>query len=97
MSVADEFIGLEETDEDPAVYGVSVELTAVLGTSTMQISQVLKLGRGAVVELERRIGEDIELRANNELIARGEVTVIEDQLGITVTDIVKASTTGKKR
>ncbi len=95
--MAEEFIGVEETDEDPAVYEVSVDLTAVLGTSMMQISQVLKLGRGAVVELERRIGEDIELRANNELIARGEVTVIEDQLGITVTDIVKSSPTNKGR
>lgn len=95
--MADEFIGVEETDDDPAVYEVSVDLTAVLGTSLMQVSQVLKLGRGAVVELERRVGEDIELRANNELIARGEITVLDDRLAVTVTDIVKSAATGRKR
>ncbi|MBT3558917.1 MAG: hypothetical protein HN644_10715 [Rhodospirillales bacterium] len=57
----------------------------------MAISQILKLGRGAVVELDRRVGEDIELHANSQLIARGEIVVLDDQLGVTVTDIVKRS------
>jgi flagellar motor switch protein FliN/FliY len=76
-----------------SIYDVQIEMTAVLGTSIMPISQVLKLGRGAVVELRRRVGEDIELHANNQLVARGEITVMEDQLGITITETVKTSAT----
>ncbi len=78
-------------DEDPdAVYDVPVEVTAVLGTATMKVSQLLKLGRGAVVQLDRMVGESIDLHANNRLIARGEVVVIDDRLGVTMTEIIKS-------
>jgi len=82
--------------ETSAIYDVSVEITAVLGTSMMPISQILKLGRGAVVELRRRVGEDIELHANNQLVARGEIIVLEDQLGVTITETVKTSATSNE-
>ncbi len=73
-----------------AVYDVPVEVTAVLGTATMKVSQLLKLGRGAVVQLDRMVGETIDLHANNRLIARGEVVVIDDRLGVTMTEIIKS-------
>jgi flagellar motor switch protein FliN/FliY len=73
-----------------AVYDVPVEITAVLGTATMKVSQLLKLGRGAVVQLDRMVGETIDLHANNRLIARGEVVVIDDRLGVTMTEIIKS-------
>ncbi len=82
--------------ESGAIYDVSVEITAILGTSMMPISQVLKLGRGAVVELRRRVGEDIELHANNRLVARGEIIVMEDQLGVTITETVKTTATSNE-
>ena len=72
-----------------AVYGVDVDVTAVLGVSIMPISQVLKLGRGAVVELERFVGEEIELVAEESIIAKGEVVVIDDRLAVSITQIVK--------
>jgi len=72
-----------------ALLGVEVEITAVLGTAMMPISQILKLGRGAVVELNRNVGEDIEVHANNRMIANGEVVVVEDRLGVNLTDIIK--------
>jgi flagellar motor switch protein FliN/FliY len=71
-----------------ALLDVNVEITAVLGTSMMPISQILKLGRGAVVELNRSVGEDIEVHANNRMVAHGEVVVIEDRLGVNLTNIV---------
>lgn len=71
-----------------ALLDVDVEITAVLGTSMMPISQILKLGRGAVVELNRTVGEDIEIHANNRVVANGEVVVIEDRLGVNLTDII---------
>jgi flagellar motor switch protein FliN/FliY len=71
-----------------ALYDVSVDVVAILGTADLPINQILKLGRGAVVELERAVGEPIEIRANRRLIARGKVVVIEDRLGVQVTEIV---------
>ena len=76
-----------------AVLEVSVDITAVLGTTMMPISQILKLGRGAVVELNRGVGEDIEIHANNRLVATGEVIVIEDRLGVSINDIIRLTET----
>ena len=70
---------------------VEVEITAVLGVSIMPISQILKLGRGAVVELNRSVGEDIEVHANNRLVAMGAVIVVDDRLGVTMTEIIKTA------
>jgi flagellar motor switch protein FliN/FliY len=74
-----------------AVYDVHVNVSAVLGKTQMEVSQLLKLGRGAIVELDRKIGEAIDIYVNNRLIARGEVVVVEDRLGITMTEIVKGA------
>jgi len=79
----------EDADSVGAVYGISIDVTAVLGTALMPISQILKLGRGAVVELDRLVGEEIELVAEEEIIAKGEVIVIEDRLGVSITKIMK--------
>ena len=76
-----------------AVLDVSVDITAVLGTAIMPISQILKLGRGAVVELNRGVGEDIEIHANNRLVATGEVIVIEDRLGVNINNIARVTET----
>lgn len=74
-----------------AVYEIPVTVSAVLGKSTMQVSQLLKLGRGAVVELDRKLGEAIDIYVNNRLVARGEVVMVDgDRLGVTMTEIVKA-------
>jgi flagellar motor switch protein FliN len=74
-----------------AVYDIPVTVSAVLGKSTMPVSQLLKLGRGAVVELDRRIGEAVDIYVNNRLIARGEVVMVDDsRLGVTMTEIIKA-------
>ncbi len=72
-----------------AFYDIPVQLSAVLGKATMQVSQLLKLGRGAVVELDRKVGEAIDIYVNNRLVARGEVVVVEDRLGVTMTEIIK--------
>jgi flagellar motor switch protein FliN/FliY len=72
-----------------AVYDIPVQLAAVLGKTTMPVSQLLRLGRGAVVELDRKVGEPVEIYVNNRLVARGEVLVVDEHLGITMTEIVK--------
>ena len=73
-----------------AIYDIPVQISAVLGKSEMPVSQLLKLGRGAVVELDRKVGEAIDIYVNNRLVARGEVIVVEDRLGVTMTEIVKS-------
>jgi flagellar motor switch protein FliN/FliY len=74
-----------------AVYDIPVQVSAVLGRATLQVSQLLKLGRGAVVELDRKLGEAVDIYVNNRLVARGEVVMVEDnRLGVTMTEIVKA-------
>lgn len=74
-----------------AVYDIPVTVSAVLGRATMQVNQLLKLGRGAVVELDRKLGEAIDIYVNNRLVARGEVVMVDDsRLGVTMTEIVKA-------
>lgn len=73
-----------------AIYDIPVQISAVLGRSSMPVNQLLKLGRGAVVELDRKVGEAIDIYVNNRLVARGEVVVVEDKLGVTMTEIVKS-------
>lgn len=88
---ADDFeVGEPMANDVTAIYDIPVQISAVLGRSTMQVSQLLKLGRGAVVELDRKVGEAIDIYVNNRLVARGEVVVVEDKLGITMTEIVKS-------
>lgn len=87
---ANNFLSGGHPGEMNAVYNVPVQVSAVLGKAVMPVSQLLKLGRGAVVELDRRVGESIEIYVNNRLIARGEVVVVDDRLGITMTEIIKA-------
>ena len=83
-------VNLPPGRELEAIYDIPVQVSAVLGRSTMQVSQLLKLGRGAVVELDRRVGEAIDVYVNNRLVARGEVVVVEDRLGVTMTEIIKS-------
>jgi flagellar motor switch protein FliN/FliY len=90
-TVDEEFeIGEPMASDVTAIYEIPVQVSAVLGRSTMQVSQLLKLGRGAVVELDRKVGEAIDIYVNNRLVARGEVVVVEDKLGVTMTEIVKS-------
>jgi len=79
----------QNAKELEAVYDIPVKISAVLGRATMQVSQLLKLGRGAVVELDRKVGEAIDIYVNNRLVARGEVVVIDERLGVTMTEIIK--------
>ena len=83
--------GMAIAEDLDAVYDIPVQVSAVLGKSTMQVNQLLKLGRGAVVELDRKVGEAIDIYVNNRLVARGEVVVVDERLGVTMTEIIKAN------
>jgi len=73
-----------------AVFDVPVQVSAVLGRSRMDVGDLLKLGPGTVLELDRKVGEAIDIYVNNRLVARGEVVLVEDRLGVTMTEVIKA-------
>ncbi len=76
-------------NELDAVFDIPVNVSAVLGKAYLEVSQLMKLGPGTIVELDRKVGEAIDIFVNNRLVARGEVVVIEDRLGVTMTEIIK--------
>ena len=88
LNIADE--GGDKSAADLAtVFDVPVNISAVLGKAHMSVAQLLKLNRGSVLELERKVNEAIDIFVNNRLVARGEVVVVEDRLGVTMTEIIK--------
>ena len=73
-----------------AVFDVPVKVSAILGRARMGIGDLLKLGPGSVLELDRKVGEAIDIYVNNRLVARGEVVLVEEKLGVTMTEIIRA-------
>jgi flagellar motor switch protein FliN/FliY len=75
-----------------AVYDIPAKVSAILGKSKIKVSQLLKINKGTIIELDKKVGEAIDIYVNNNLVARGEVVVVDDKLGITMTEIVKMPT-----
>jgi flagellar motor switch protein FliN/FliY len=82
--------GEDKTASDLApVFDVPVNISAVLGRAHLSVAQLLKLSQGSVLELDRKVGEAIDIYVNSRLVARGEVVIVEDRLGVTMTEIIK--------
>jgi flagellar motor switch protein FliN len=91
VSLANDSDDTTRSAEDlEAVFDVPVQVSAVLGRAKMDVGELLKLGPGAVLELDRKVGEAIDIYINNRLVARGEVVLVEEKLGFTMTEIIKA-------
>jgi flagellar motor switch protein FliN/FliY len=83
--------GQEKSATDLApVFDVPVNISAVLGKASMSVAQLLKLNAGSVLELDRKVGEAIDIYVNNRLVARGEVVIVDERLGVTMTEIIKS-------
>lgn len=89
-----DFEGDKTAADLATVFDVPVNISAVLGKSNMSVSQLLKLGSGSVIELDRKVGEAIDIYVNNRLVARGEVVVVDERLGVTMTEIIKSEDQG---
>ena len=98
--ILDEFDGpspaaVELSEEDKSatdlspVFDVPVNISAVLGRATMSVAQLLQLSSGSILELDRKVGEAIDIYVNNRLVARGEVVIVDERLGVTMTEIIK--------
>ena len=88
LTTSEEMGDKSATDLAP-VFDVPVNISAVLGKAHMTVAQLLKLGQGSVLELDRKVGEAIDIYVNNRLVARGEVVVVDERLGVTMTEIIK--------
>jgi flagellar motor switch protein FliN/FliY len=82
----------EKTAADlEAVFDVPVRISVILGRTRIPVSSLLKMDVGTVVELDRQVGEAVEIYVNDRLVARGEIVLVENRLGVTMTEIVKAA------
>jgi flagellar motor switch protein FliN len=72
------------------VFDIPVNVSAVLGRTRLEVGDLMKLAPGAVLELDRKVGEAIDIFVNDRLVARGEVVLVEERLGVTMTEIIKA-------
>ena len=88
LTTSEEMGDKTATDLAP-VFDVPVNISAVLGKAHMSVAQLLKLNRGSVLELDRKVGEAIDIYVNNRLVARGEVVIVDERLGVTMTEIIK--------
>lgn len=83
---------VERTASDlEAVFDVPVRISVVLGRTRVPVANLLKMDVGTVVELDRQVGEAVEVFVNDRLVARGEIVLVENRLGVTMTEIVKAA------
>ena len=70
------------------ILDIPLEITVELGRTQMVINDLLRLGQGSVIELSKLAGETLEIRANQRLIAKGEVVVVNDKYGVRLTEVV---------
>ncbi|MEO0411067.1 MAG: FliM/FliN family flagellar motor switch protein [Pseudomonadota bacterium] len=71
-----------------ALNKVKVDINVVIGKSSMPIRQLLKVGRGAVVDLDARHDDPVMVYGNGELIAKGEVVIVGERIGVTITELI---------
>ncbi len=81
--------GRSEEDNIRLLLDIELEVSVEIGRTRMRIRDVLSLGEGSIIELDKVVGEPVEIYANNKLIARGEVVVIDEDFGVRVTEIVR--------
>lgn len=84
-------VGEKSAADLEAVFDVPVRISVVLGRTKVPVSQLLKMDVGTVVELDRQVGEAVEIYVNDRLVARGEIVLVESRLGVTMTEIIKAA------
>ncbi|MCW2245898.1 flagellar motor switch protein FliN/FliY [Azospirillum fermentarium] len=99
MSSIDDLLGAATDDGDAGQFAIGdapVEIKVVIGTAMLRVRDLLKLGRGAVVELDRHLKDPTDVYVEGVLVARGEVVIIDDKIGVTLTDFVKSSREWKR-
>ena len=73
-----------------AAYNIPVKVSTVLGHANIKVSKLMKLTSGAVLDMNRKVGEPIDIHVNQRLVARGELVVVDDRLGVTITEVIRS-------
>ncbi len=82
----------DKTAEDlEAVFDVPVRISVILGRARIPVAELLQMDAGTVLELDRQVGEAVDIYVNDRLVARGEIVLVENRLGVTMTEIIKAA------
>lgn len=90
--VPQSFMEAMEGDENiDLIRDIPVKITSIMGNARMKLKDLVELGQGSVVELDRVEGEPVDILANGKLVGRGEVVVVDEHFGIRVTEIFKAN------
>ena len=71
-----------------SLYEIPVKITILLGKTSMPIDDVLKLSKGAVIELDKSVGEPVDVCVNDRIVARGEIVVVDNKIGVTLTELI---------
>lgn len=72
-----------------SVYDIPVQISVILGRAVMPVGQLLKLGKGSVIELDRKVGDAVDVFVNDRIVAKGEVVIVNDKIGVTLTEIIR--------
>jgi flagellar motor switch protein FliN/FliY len=73
-----------------SLYEIPVKVSVLLGKTSMPIDDLLKLGKGSVVELDKKVGEPVDVCVNDKIVARGEIVIVDNKIGVTLTELVDA-------
>jgi len=73
-----------------AVYDIPLKVKVVLGSTDLKLNQILKLNKGAIIELDKKIGDPVDLFVGDKLVARGEIVLVDNKVGVTLTELAKS-------
>ncbi|CAG7594943.1 MAG: flagellar motor switch protein FliN [Candidatus Midichloria sp.] len=73
-----------------AVYDIPLQVRVVLGSTDLKLNQILKLSKGAVVELDKKVGDPVDLFVGDRLVAKGEIVLVDNKVGVTLTELAKS-------
>jgi flagellar motor switch protein FliN len=103
MATSSEALKADELQSDPGaainydtILRIPVTVQVVLGTTSMPVSNLMKLGRGAVISLDQRVGEAVNVVVNGRVVARGEVVVVDEEgsrFGVSLTEVITGAGT----
>ncbi|NYZ12141.1 flagellar motor switch protein FliN [Azospirillum sp. RWY-5-1] len=100
MTDIDDLLGSASSGMDGtgsfAIGDAPVEIKVVIGTAQLRVRDLLKLGRGAVVELDRHLKDPTDVYVEGVLVARGEVVIVDDKIGVTLSDFIKSNREWKR-
>ncbi len=80
--------GIQESQNLDFILDIPLEVSVEIGRTKLLVNELLQLGQGSVVELDKLAGEPVEILVNQKLIARGEVVVVNEKFGVRLTDII---------